>query len=209
VVDQRNGRRVPSLSLDLRLTGASVLSLSGQTAITGRVAARARLAGSGETIRAAVGRSDGRIGLVVANGSLPDRYAAALGFDAGAAFMGDNARASLRCLIVGVDMRGGTGRADPLIVDTSRSRLDGTGTVSFPDERLALRLTGAPKQGATLRLDGTATVTGTLEKPDLVIPKEVKSVGNIFKSIGRAITGHTGPHAQSADCAALARRVLR
>ncbi|WP_343528116.1 AsmA family protein [Sphingomonas sp.] len=209
VIDQRGGAKVPRLSLDLRLSGASVLSLSGQTQITGRVAARAKLTGSGETVRAAIGRSSGRIGLAVANGSLPDRYATALGFDAGAAFMGDEGRASLRCLVLGVDMKNGTGRADPLIVDTSRSRLDGTGTVSFPDERLALRLTGAPKQGATLRLAGAATVTGTLEKPDLVIPKQVKSVGNIFKSIGRAITGDTGPKAQSADCAGLVRQVLR
>ncbi|WP_322964944.1 AsmA family protein [Sphingomonas fuzhouensis] len=209
VVDQRNGAKVPRLSLDLRLRGASVLSLSGETQITGQVAARARLTGMGETVRAAVGRSDGRIGLVVANGTLPDRYAAALGFDAGAAFMGDSGRATLRCLILGVDMKDGTGRADPLIVDTSRSRLDGTGTITFPDERLALRLTGAPKQGATLRLAGAATVSGTLEKPDLVIPKEVKSVGNIFKSIGRAITGDTGPKAQNAACGTLARQVLR
>ncbi|MEK9210659.1 AsmA family protein [Sphingomonas sp. 2378] len=209
VIDQRNGRKVPRLSLDLRLKGASVLSLSGQTAITGQVAARAKLTGSGETVRAAVGRSDGRIGLVVANGSLPDRYAAALGFDAGAAFMGDSGRATLRCLVLGVDMKNGTGRADPLIVDTSRSRLDGTGMVSFPDERLALRLTGAPKQGATLRLAGAATVGGTLEKPDLVIPREVKSVGNIFKSIGRAITGDSGPKAQNAACGTVARQVLR
>ncbi|MDR6114275.1 MULTISPECIES: AsmA family protein [unclassified Sphingomonas] len=210
VIDQRGGRKVPQLTLDLRLSGASVLSLSGQTEITGQVAARAKLAGAGETVRAAIGRSNGRIGLVVANGSLPDRYAAALGFDAGAALMaGSSERANLRCLIVGVDMRNGTGRADPLIVDTSRSRLDGTGTVTFPDERLALRLTGAPKQGGVLRLAGAATVTGTLEKPDLVIPKEVKSVGNIFKSIGRAITGDSGPKAQNAACGALARQVLR
>ncbi|WP_294245949.1 AsmA family protein [uncultured Sphingomonas sp.] len=209
VIDQRNGAKVPKLSVDLRLRGASVLSLSGETRITGRVAARAVLAGMGETVRAAIGRADGRIGLVVANGTLPDRYATALGFDAGAAFMGDSGKATLRCLVLGVAMTNGTGRADPLIVDTSRSRLDGTGTVHFPDERLALRLTGAPKQGATLRLAGAATVTGTLQKPDLVIPKEVKSVGNIFKSIGRAITGDTGPKAQNAACGALARQVLR
>lgn len=209
VIDQRGGRPVPQLALNLRLSGANVLSLSGQTEITGQVAAHARLTGSGETVRDAIGRSNGRIGLVVANGTLPDRYAVALGFDAGAAFMGDSGRASLRCMILGVDMKRGTGRADPLIVDTSRSRLEGTGTVTFPEERLALRLTGVAKQGATLQLAGAATVTGTLQKPDLVIPREVRSVGNIFKSIGRAITGDSGPKAQNAPCGALARQVLR
>ena len=42
-----------------------------------------------------------------------------------------------------------------------------------------------------------------------MIPKEVKSVGNIFKSIGRAITGDTGPKAQNAACGVLSRQVLR
>lgn len=43
VIDQRGGRSVPQLSLNLRLSGASVLSLAGQTPITGgRGACQAR-----------------------------------------------------------------------------------------------------------------------------------------------------------------------
>jgi AsmA family protein len=41
------------------------------------------------------------------------------------------------------------------------------------------------------------------------VPKEVKSVGNVFKAIGRAITGKQGPTATDADCAGLAAQVLR
>jgi hypothetical protein len=36
----------------------------------------------------------------------------------------------------------------------------------------------------------------------------VKSVGNIFKAIGRAISGDNGPRATDADCGALAARAL-
>ena len=97
----------------------------------------------------------------------------------------------------------------PFVVDTTQSRLDGTGTISFPSEALAIRLTGAPKERAVLRLPGSATMTGTISEPNIVVPKEVKSIGNIFKAIGRAITGRQGPTAQDADCSGLAARVLR
>lgn len=210
-VDQRGGATRPTLTLDLRLSDASVVSLAGGGGdFTGRVSARAQLTGAGETIRDAIGRSRGFIGLVVRNGTLPDRYAAALGFDAGRMLVaGDDSTAGLRCLVLRLNMRDGTGRVDPLVLDTTRSKLEGTGTVRFPEERIALRLTGAPKGDAILRLDGAALMNGTIRQPDLVIPREVKSIGNIFRSIGRAITGHGGPTANDANCGALANRALR
>jgi hypothetical protein len=95
------------------------------------------------------------------------------------------------------------------VVDTSQSRLDGEGVVTFPGETLAIRLTGAPKHDAVLRLPGSAAMGGTISAPDIQVPREVKSVGNVLKALGRAITGRQGPVAQDADCAGLAARVLR
>ncbi len=210
-VDQRGGARVPRLDVDLRLAGTQVDALAGTGgAFTGRIAAHARLSGRGETIRAAIGRSSGHIGFTVRDGALPQRYAAALGFDAGRALLaGRDERARLRCVILALPVNGGVGRAAPLIVDTSASQLRGTGTIRFPAERIDLRLTGAPKAGSLLRLPGAAFMTGTLSDPALTVPPEVKSAGNILKAIGRAITGHQGPRAADADCAALAARALR
>lgn len=210
-VDQRRGAPSPTLTVDLRLTGTRVEALAGTGgAFTGRVAARARLTGRGETIRAAIGRSAGRIGFVVRDGALPARYAAALGFDAGRALLADgDDTAGLRCMVLGLAVRDGRGRAAPLVVDTSASQLRGTGTVSFPAERIDFRLNGAPKGRSLLRLPGSAYMTGTLSDPVLTVPPEVKSAGNIFKAIGRAITGHQGPTATDADCAGLAARALR
>lgn len=210
-VDQRDGAPAPRLTLDMRLDGTRLAALPGTGGdFTGRIAARAQLSGRGDTIRAAVGRSDGRIGFVVRDGSLPQRYAAALGFDAGRALLaGEADRAQLRCVIVGLTVRGGLGQAAPLIVDTSASQLHGTGTVRFPAERLDMRLTGAPKGRGLLRLPGAAFLTGTLSAPEIVIPPEVKSVGNVLKALGRAITGDQAPRASDANCAALSARVLR
>ena len=211
VVDQSDGAPEPLVRLDLRLLDSSIPALGGGGgSVTGRVDARAVLAGRGSTIREAVGKSSGRIGVVARNGALPAEIAAALGFDAGRALLaGEKDRAALRCVVVGIALRGGRGTVGPFVIDTSQSRLDGAGTVTFPGETLAVRLTGAPKQDAVLRLPGSATLSGTISEPEVQGPKEVKSVGNVFKAIGRAITGKQGPTATDADCAALSARVLR
>ncbi|MDP1027713.1 AsmA family protein [Sphingomonas sp. KR1UV-12] len=210
VVDQHDGAPAPLVTLDLRLTGGDVAAFAEGGAFTGRMAARVRLTGRGETIRAAVGRSRGMIGFVVHDGRLPARYAAALGFDAGRALLaGRDDRAALRCMIAELAVKDGTARVDPLTVDTAISRMRGTGTLSFPAERLALTLTGAPKRDVILRIPGTVSVTGTLREPELVVPPQMKSFGNILKAIGRRISGNSGPVATDADCAGLARAALR
>ncbi|AXJ95235.1 MULTISPECIES: AsmA family protein [unclassified Sphingomonas] len=210
IVDQRGGAAHPTLRLDLAMIGSRLELLAGQGDVAGRIRARARLTGRGDTIRAAIGRADGRIGLVVQDGALPARYAAALGFDAGRALTTDDAdRARLRCVVLGLAVAQGRGTVRPLVVDTSLSAMRGTGSIVFPAETIAIRLTGAPKRHSLLRLPGDATLSGTLSAPRLVVPKETKSVGNIFKAIGRAITGHQGPLATDADCGALAGQALR
>ena len=211
VVEQRGGAPSPTVTLDLRLTGSSIDAVAGGGGkVTGRLDARAYLVGKGDTIRAAVGAASGRVGLAARDGSLPAKIADAIGFDAGRAlFAGEDERAGLRCVIFAADVRGGRGRVSPLIVDTTQSRWDGAGSIAFPGETLSLKLTGAPKRGSVLRLPGAAYLTGTIAAPDLVVPREVKSAGNIFKAIGRAITGRQGPTAEDADCGGWAGRVLR
>ncbi|MDY0968752.1 MULTISPECIES: AsmA family protein [Sphingomonas] len=210
-VDQRGDRKVPMVNINLRLRGSSVQDLAGGGGeFSGNVSARARLRGPGTTIRAAVGNANGTIGFVARDGQLPQGIAAALGFDAARALLAkDGERAGLRCVVLKLDVTRGHGRIDPMIVDTTASLLRGQGSVVFPGETLNIRLTGTPKQHALLRVPGSAYMTGTIERPAVTIPPEVKSVGNIFKAIGRAITGKQGPTARDADCSGLAARVLR
>jgi uncharacterized protein involved in outer membrane biogenesis len=210
-VDQRGDRKVPMVDINLRLRGSSVQDLAGGGGdFSGNVSARARLRGPGTTIRAAVGNANGTIGFVARDGQLPQGIAAALGFDAARALLAkDGERAGLRCVVLKLDVTRGHGRIDPMIVDTTASLMRGQGSVVFPGETLNIRLTGTPKQHALLRVPGSAYMTGTIERPAVTIPPEVKSVGNIFKAIGRAITGKQGLTASDADCSGLAARVLR
>lgn len=209
-VDQRE-KQQPLVSMALDLRDSSINALFGTSGtIDAPVDARIRLAGTGDTIREAVGRSEGAIGLVAGGGSLPDRLAMLMGFDVGRAlFAGDEDRASLRCAAVRLRVRDGMGVAGPLLVDTDRSQARGRGSVRFPEERMAMTFTGAPKGDIVLRVPGAIMVRGTVREPEVIVPRNVRSVGNVLKGIGRAITGRQGPKAVDADCDALRKEVLR
>lgn len=211
VVDQRAGQAKPTLRLSLALTDSRISTFAGDSQdVDGRMDGRVRLIGVGDTIREAVGASDGRIGLLARQGALPTQIAAMMGFDIARGLLADDQdRATLRCAALGLSMRKGLGTIDPLLIDTSISQSRGTGTIRFPDETLALTLTGQPKDQAALKLPGSVRVDGTIRTPRLILPQESKSVGNILKALGRAIAGKQGPAATNADCAALAARTLR
>ncbi|MFC3712887.1 AsmA family protein [Sphingoaurantiacus capsulatus] len=211
-VDQRGGRAVPTVTLDLTMRDSSISALVGGAdgEVDARVDGRGQLRGAGSTIREAVGASNGSIGLVAKNGSLPAKIAALIGFDVARGLTTDkDERAGLRCLVAKFVVNDGRGRAEPLIIDTTLSQSRATGTLTFPSEAFSLTLTGAPKQKAILRLPGSVSVAGTIRAPDIVIPRETKSIGNIFKAIGRSISGDQEQRATDANCAALAAQVLR
>jgi uncharacterized protein involved in outer membrane biogenesis len=204
-VDQREGRPQPLVTMAFDLRGSSINALfGGSGTIDAPVDGRIRLKGTGDTLREAVGRADGTIGLATGTGSLPDKLATLMGFDVGRAlFADDEERALLRCAVVRLNVKQGVGTASPLIVDTSRSQATGRGTVSFPSEKMAMLFTGAPKGNSVLRVPGSVTVAGTIRDPQVMVPREVRSLGNILKGVGRAITGKQGPKAQDANCNAL------
>lgn len=211
IVDQRDGRPKPRVTLALDMTDSSIAALAGggEDEIDGRVDARVRLTGTGDTIREAVGTSDGTIGVVARSGSLPTKIAALIGFDIGRGLFGDGDEpAALRCAVLRLNVREGRGTLDPLVVDTGISQSRGTGTIVFPGEALAITLTGAPKGDAALRLPGSVSLRGTIREPDIVVPEGTRSVGNVLKAVGRAIAGRDGPPATDADCAALTRAAI-
>lgn len=211
VVDQHRGERVPLIRLDLRLVDTNIEALAGGGgAVSGRVDGHASLAGRGSTLREAVGASDGRIGFVVREGHLPARVASLIGFDVVRGLTTDeDAQAGLRCVVLDMAVRGGTGRVQRFTIDTTRSQSNGTGTMTFPGETLAITMTGAPKDAALIRLPGRIDIGGTIKDPQVAAAPGTRSFGNILRGIGRSIFGGNGPRATDADCGALAAAALR
>jgi uncharacterized protein involved in outer membrane biogenesis len=209
-VDQRGGRPVPLVSIDLAMRDSSIPALAGGGGeVDGRVDGRVKLTGTGSTIREVVGASSGTIGLVARDGTLPAKVASQLGFDVVHGLFGSGDEpAGLRCVVLRLAVRNGVGTADPFLIDTTASQAIGHGTITFPSEAMGLNLTGTPKGNVIIKLPGAIIVSGTIREPHVGVTPGVKSVGNIFKAIGRAISGDNGPRATDADCEGLARRAL-
>ena len=194
IVDQRGGPPVPLVTIDLALRDSSITALAGGAEVDGYVEARARLKGTGSTIREVVGRSDGTIGLVARDGTLPAKIASLLGFDAVRGILTDEAeQAGLRCAVLHLDVRRGVGRVDPFTIDTTRSQTNGQGTIIFPSEAIAMQLTGAPKAKTILRFPGSLTVGGSIKEPDVRLPADAKSAGNFPKGARPLDHRQTGP----------------
>jgi len=207
-VDQRAGPT--RLHLDLRLSGAETSDLFGSDAVSGPLDARILLDGPGPTIRAAIGKSTGRFAIVVRNGTISRRAALFLGTDIGRAlFENKEDRTTLRCIIAGFTVAGGTARPSPLLFDSAVARMDGTGTLDLASERIALDLHGQPKLANAVPVGKPIQVAGTLSAPELVPPDVPKTVGTVIKMIGKAIAGDAAPPAPDADCAGAAARALR
>ena len=211
VVDQHDGGPVPLVRLNLRLVDTNIEALAGGAgAVSGRVDGHAQLAGRGNTLREAVGASDGRIGFVVREGHLPARIASLIGFDVVRGLLtGEDQQAGLRCAVLDMNLRGGTGRLERFVIDTTRSQSNGTGTITFPGETMAITMTGAPKDAALIRLPGRIDISGTIKEPNVAAAPGTRSFGNILRGIGRSIFGGNGPRAGDANCNALASAALR
>ncbi|MFD1033048.1 AsmA family protein [Sphingomonas hankookensis] len=209
VVDQRD-RTTPKATFDLTLTDSRISTFAGGAPVDAPLRARVKLTGSGDTIRAAVGRSNGTIGFAATGGTLPAKMASFLGADVARGILtDDDAQARLRCLGLRLNVINGLGRIDPLLIDTSRAQTRGQGVVRLSDETLSIALTGTPKQRTLFHLDRPVRITGRVQAPDIQVPPGIRSAGGILRMLGRAINGDDGPRAGNADCGALVGRVLR
>lgn len=211
-VNQRDGEAIaasPMLSIAMNVRDARLIDFFPHAQIDGRLEGKLRLSGRGGTIRSAIGRSNGVVALVARDGMIPARTASLLGQDVGRGLLTKkDEMASLRCIIARLDVRNGVMRTNPVLIDTTRALTKANGTITLNDERMALALTGAPKTRSILRLDGSVPIRGTIKQPSIVVPKETKSVGNVFKMVGRAIAGKQAPTASDTDCRAMAAQVL-
>jgi hypothetical protein len=132
-----------------------------------------------------------------------------MGFDIGKGLIGKaEGRSALRCAALRLNVHKGRGTVDPLLIDTDISQTRGTGTVTFPAESIAISLKGLPKGKAALRFPGPILASGSIREPRIIVPEGSRSVGTLFKVIGRAIAGKNEASATDANCTALVERAF-
>ncbi len=200
-VDHRSG--APKFSTDLTLTGASLAHLIGNgDIVTATMRGRIKLAGTGDTIREALEKADGKAAMVASGGSVRATAAHVMGQNLGGAIediIGNpKARVPLRCLVANFKARNGILTPAPLAVDTEVSIGRGEGRITLKGETIALTLRGGAKGKSALRIVDPIKISGTLNAPNVSVAglgeaqdAEKPSVGDVLKvatkSIGSAL----------------------
>ncbi|MFD1950648.1 AsmA family protein [Sphingomonas arantia] len=221
-VDHRAGGD-PRLAMRLAMRGARIEDVLTTVAeASGPLEGRIALDGSGSTIRSALGRSSGTIGLVAREGLVARTLATLAVGDllrgAVLAIDGDGATVPIRCLIGRFTVRGGRMSPAPVLIDTPVMRADARGSVDLATERLALMFDGRSKRPDLIQSAAPVRVSGTLADPKLdVTPPDpvghkrglLSKIGTFLKTIRTRGDEGRGVRAPDADCSRLERLALR
>jgi hypothetical protein len=136
---------------------------------TGVAHGRARLAGSGDSVKALLGTADGRLSLAIAQGTISNLVLELLGLDAGEALLifasrGDRA-IPLHCAVADFGLEKGIAATNVLVLDTPDTIVIGSGVIDLRNEALDLTLYPQPKDKSLLAARSPLHVRGPLRNP--------------------------------------------
>jgi uncharacterized protein involved in outer membrane biogenesis len=167
----------PVTAVDLALARAQVQELlpttSGPAPFAGTLEARARLTGTGDSVRSAAANASGVVAVAVPQGQMRRLFAELLGLDVGKSLFfylsKDQTPTPVRCAVAEFRAQGGMLTATRLLVDTDVVRAEGGGTIDLRDETLNLALSGKPKHFRLIRISAPITLKGRFDAPKLGI----------------------------------------
>jgi len=188
---------------------------AGKPSLQGGLWVRARLSGSGDSVRAAAAHANGAVVGVIPSGKVNKTLADILGLDlqrtAFQLITRNKDDTPVRCGVADFEARDGTLTAAQVVFDTDVVKVTGSGTIDLPDEKVDLRFTGKPKKISFARLNAPITVTGSLGSPKVGLdvakaaPQAAAAVAiGVFAAPVAAILPFVfGGVSKNADCAAL------
>ncbi len=213
----------PKLTIDLRIKGARTEDLlTPDKSITAPLGGRILLAGHGDRIDDAIGRSGGHIALVAQGGTVRKDVAFYASGDAvktvAAAIGHPTGRVPMTCLVGDFAVADGAVTPALLAIGTPRSRIDGKGSIHLANETMALSFTSRAIQPGLLQSTTPLRVDGSLARPQIGMlttanapkgkPTLFGKVGSFLKGLRtRGDPGRSIPAARL-NCTSLAARLL-
>ena len=181
----------------------------------GQVNGELDLAGTGNSVGRMLAGSNGKLGLVVANGEISKMMMEKAGLHLWEILQlkltGDKL-VKLRCGIADFSVKGGIMHADALVFDTAITTIIGTGSIDLGQETLDLTLIQKTKDTSLVALTSPIYVRGSLAKPDVQVDK-VRVAVRALGAVGLAMVNpllvliplvDAGPGKDS-DCGQLVR----
>jgi AsmA protein len=163
-----------------------------QTSI-GQINGEFDLAGQGSSVARILASSNGKLGLVVANGEISKMMMEKAGLHLWEMLVlkvtGDKL-VKLRCAVADFSVKGGIMHADALIFDTEVTTIVGTGSVDLGQETLDLTLNQKTKNTSPLALRSPIYIRGSFAQPDVAVDKgrmAARAIGAIALGIASPV----------------------
>jgi AsmA protein len=163
-----------------------------QTSI-GQINGEFDLTGKGNSVGRMLANSNGKVGLVVANGEISKMMMEKVGLHLWEILVlkvsGDKL-VKLRCGVADFDVKGGVMHADALIFDTEVTTIVGTGSIDLGQEKLDLTLNPNTKDTSPVALRSPIYVRGSFAKPEVSVDKgrvAVRALGAIALGIASPV----------------------
>jgi len=189
-------------------------AFQGAKPVEGRISARLRVTGAGDTVHKAAASANGRFAVAMPGGTVRQSLAELMGVDASKGlFMllaKDPHQTDVRCAVADFTVQNGVMRAQQIVFDTGVVVVNGSGYVNMQDESLKLVLKGKPKTFRLVRLNAPIVIGGHLTQLKFgVDPGPAIAQGGIGVVLGTVSTGLAAlpflglDGAPDANCAAL------
>jgi uncharacterized protein involved in outer membrane biogenesis len=168
-----NGRgATPVTDLDLRLTGGRVqdfLPAGVRRNISGGLVARARLTGTGPSVRTAAATANGQVSVVMPRGQMNEAMAELMGINLtrGLLLRWNHSRSTtpVRCGVANFHASNGVLTSNRLVLATDSAVVRGGGTINLRNETLNLRVQGRATHFRLVRVRAPLTLTGSFSHP--------------------------------------------
>ena len=158
--------------LDVRATRLQLRELMPGTEsrnfTSGLLGGQAKLAMRGQSVAELLGSADGEVAVAMTGGSTNRLLVRLANLDVANAlltWLSGGQKEDIRCLVGDMTASGGVLKPRTLVLDTTRSRVIGQGTISLRDEQFDLHLRTEPKDGSLLALRGPLYLGGSFAAP--------------------------------------------
>jgi uncharacterized protein involved in outer membrane biogenesis len=173
-------RRRPALTdYDIRLAPTPMgILLAGwgveEAGTTGTVKARVKLVGRGDTVHDSLSTANGRIAIILPQGSFWARNIQLSELDVGTyaqrLFQGKlKEPVQINCGLIGFTVRNGIAAADPILIDTRKNVMIGRGGFSFKNEALDLAFRADSKKFSVFAGQSPVGINGYFSKPGISV----------------------------------------
>ena len=160
-------------AVDFRVTGVAVQDFlpqfQGAKPLEGKINARVKASGTGNTVHKAAATADGEFAVVMAGGTIRQSLAELLGIDATKGLFlllaKDPHQTDVRCAVADFTVSNGVMQARQIVFDTGVVVVNGKGSVNLNDESMRFVLDGKAKKFRLIRLKAPILVGGHLSHP--------------------------------------------